>query len=107
MSGPATPAGAVFRSEEHTSELQSPMYLVCRLLLEKKQTVPYETIQIDTAIQHTSHHAKQQCADDQANDGRLVALSENVDFSNLYYFFFLVQGPPRIPLFSPPAAFSE
>src|SRR5437762_5678134 len=25
------------RSEEHTSELQSPMYLVCRLLLEKKQ----------------------------------------------------------------------
>src|SRR5437879_11064466 len=30
----ATPAA---RSEEHTSELQSPMYLVCRLLLEKKK----------------------------------------------------------------------
>src|SRR5437879_7766256 len=28
----------VDRSEEHTSELQSPMYLVCRLLLEKKKT---------------------------------------------------------------------
>src|SRR5437879_4922820 len=27
---------ALVRSEEHTSELQSPMYLVCRLLLEKK-----------------------------------------------------------------------
>src|SRR5437762_7848313 len=27
------------RSEEHTSELQSPMYLVCRLLLEKKKMV--------------------------------------------------------------------
>src|SRR5437763_7268510 len=27
----------VWRSEEHTSELQSPMYLVCRLLLEKKK----------------------------------------------------------------------
>src|SRR6202011_4858793 len=26
-----------WRSEEHTSELQSPMYLVCRLLLEKKR----------------------------------------------------------------------
>src|SRR5437762_11195960 len=26
-----------FRSEEHASELQSPMYLVCRLLLEKKK----------------------------------------------------------------------
>src|SRR3712207_8129993 len=30
------PAGA--RSEEHTSELQSRQYLVCRLLLEKKNT---------------------------------------------------------------------
>src|SRR5208337_3768375 len=31
---------AADRSEEHTSELQSPMYLVCRLLLEKKTTTP-------------------------------------------------------------------
>src|ERR1035437_8149007 len=29
--------GATTRSEEHTSELQSRQYLVCRLLLEKKQ----------------------------------------------------------------------
>src|SRR5437879_10635494 len=29
----------VSRSEEHTSELQSPMYLVCRLLLEKKKKI--------------------------------------------------------------------
>src|SRR5258707_9535221 len=28
------------RSEEHTSELQSRQYLVCRLLLEKKKPVP-------------------------------------------------------------------
>src|SRR5437764_9887524 len=28
---------SLVRSEEHTSELQSPMYLVCRLLLEKKK----------------------------------------------------------------------
>ena len=27
----------LFRSEEHTSELQSRQYLVCRLLLEKKK----------------------------------------------------------------------
>src|SRR5437763_6967336 len=31
------PPGHELRSEEHTSELQSPMYLVCRLLLEKKK----------------------------------------------------------------------
>src|SRR3712207_7265632 len=30
---------AELRSEEHTSELQSRQYLVCRLLLEKKNTV--------------------------------------------------------------------
>src|SRR3712207_8913078 len=31
------------RSEEHTSELQSRQYLVCRLLLEKKQNNKYST----------------------------------------------------------------
>src|SRR5258708_22973277 len=35
---PPRAAGLVFRSEEHTSELQSPDHLVCRLLLEKKKT---------------------------------------------------------------------
>src|SRR5947208_14621115 len=29
------------RSEEHTSELQSPDHLVCRLLLEKKKNIRY------------------------------------------------------------------
>src|SRR5256885_2646211 len=35
------------RSEEHTSELQSPCNLVCRLLLEKKQLVE---VQLDQAV---------------------------------------------------------
>src|SRR3712207_7477696 len=34
----AAPAVLDLRSEEHTSELQSRQYLVCRLLLEKKNT---------------------------------------------------------------------
>src|SRR3712207_8314987 len=34
---PTTDARCVPRSEEHTSELQSRQYLVCRLLLEKKR----------------------------------------------------------------------
>src|SRR3712207_7160924 len=33
---PQSLSGRPFRSEEHTSELQSRQYLVCRLLLEKK-----------------------------------------------------------------------
>src|SRR3712207_7559592 len=35
------------RSEEHTSELQSRQYLVCRLLLEKKKTLVHS---------HTDHY---------------------------------------------------
>src|SRR5258707_7044566 len=38
------PAGISMRSEEHTSELQSRQYLVCRLLLEKKKA----TLMMDT-----------------------------------------------------------
>src|SRR2546422_7097889 len=37
---PAASNPALVRSEEHTSELQSRLHLVCRLLLEKKKTTP-------------------------------------------------------------------
>src|SRR3712207_8356546 len=40
------------RSEEHTSELQSRQYLVCRLLLEKKKRYSYHSIYI--LIEHAS-----------------------------------------------------
>src|SRR5687767_15643007 len=40
------------RSEEHTSELQSLAYLVCRLLLEKKKKKIYKTT---TQNEHTSN----------------------------------------------------
>src|SRR3712207_7279564 len=42
-------ASFLVRSEEHTSELQSRQYLVCRLLLEKKKT-------------HTQKHISHLCA---------------------------------------------
>src|SRR4051794_41507770 len=37
------------RSEEHTSELQSPVHLVCRLLLEKKKKTTKSLIQMTNA----------------------------------------------------------
>src|SRR5690348_18002731 len=40
------------RSEEHTSELQSPVHLVCRLLLEKKKKTPI--LPMNTTIKE--HH---------------------------------------------------
>src|SRR5256885_8564172 len=42
---------AWLRSEEHTSELQSPCNLVCRLLLEKKKKKKQTKINIKTTIQ--------------------------------------------------------
>src|SRR5437764_628822 len=46
-------ARAFVRSEEHTSELQSPMYLVCRLLLEKKKKIKnINNIRIHTTNEH-------------------------------------------------------
>src|SRR5437762_3812609 len=41
------------RSEEHTSELQSPMYLVCRLLLEKKKQVHASLCNMYPALKNT------------------------------------------------------
>src|SRR5438045_4709293 len=41
---------SVFRSEEHTSELQSLRHLVCRLLLEKKKNLSSKR---NRSIQHT------------------------------------------------------
>src|SRR3712207_8474893 len=37
------------RSEEHTSELQSRQYLVCRLLLEKKNYGPYTECPVESS----------------------------------------------------------
>src|SRR5438094_7211587 len=38
------------RSEEHTSELQSPYDLVCRLLLEKKKKIKFIHMQLHTNL---------------------------------------------------------
>src|SRR6266581_8270880 len=55
--GPAPdgPDAAQVRSEEHTSELQSPVHLVCRLLLEKKKNnLDYSSILKKKKITHQS-----------------------------------------------------
>src|SRR2546429_786252 len=50
--------GRPARSEEHTSELQSRLHLVCRLLLEKKKKSKINTIHLSTRKSaHTLHSA--------------------------------------------------
>src|SRR6476620_12268261 len=46
------------RSEEHTSELQSRQYLVCRLLLEKKKKKKYQRIKKKKKHKQTNHDKK-------------------------------------------------
>src|SRR5947209_15270204 len=50
--GMALVAAALVRSEEHTSELQSRQYLVCRLLLEKKKKIKNEMTKCYTKLAH-------------------------------------------------------
>src|SRR5256885_3523233 len=54
------PACVQSRSEEHTSELQSPCNLVCRLLLEKKKKLVHPLLLLrrynHTAIIHSPPH---------------------------------------------------
>src|SRR5256885_3642800 len=53
----AVPPAKTLRSEEHTSELQSPCNLVCRLLLEKKkkQNTPL-AYSLQNPVIHSLHH---------------------------------------------------
>src|SRR5258708_12942381 len=47
-------SGEPNRSEEHTSELQSPDHLVCRLLLEKKKKKKSHIYAYNTSLQQTN-----------------------------------------------------
>src|SRR5579863_10040772 len=75
------------RSEEHTSELQSPVHIVCRLLLEKKK------IEVVNAI--VSGDVSAVC-DALSVDPHLSAIVDPVEF---YLFFLITRPPPRSTLF--------
>src|SRR3712207_7806453 len=50
-----TDTNDVLRSEEHTSELQSRQYLVCRLLLEKKKNIPPTSVLLPLSPHYHAH----------------------------------------------------
>src|SRR2546430_12187328 len=55
---PIPPPPDTWRSEEHTSELQSQSNLVCRLLLEKKKK---QNIRLNTRSKHIQHLHNRTC----------------------------------------------
>src|SRR2546429_238565 len=68
------------RSEEHTSELQSRLHLVCRLLLEKKK--------------HTIA-----CPINRVHCVLVLSHSYSSIFRLLFFFFLMIRRPPRSTLF--------
>src|SRR3989454_8964443 len=52
-----THRGYTARSEEHTSELQSPCNLVCRLLLEKKKKTKRQKYRRSTGARSQTYHS--------------------------------------------------
>src|ERR1041385_975030 len=84
------------RSEEHTSELQSLAYLVCRLLLEKKKIGQRQACVVAAAI---VPQAPQFVTLTETEDKSQVC-RVNAAFRALCFFFFLmIRRPPRSTLF--------
>src|ERR1022692_476260 len=96
------------RSEEHTSELQSPCNLVCRLLLEKKNTRGPDPCCAGGLL-----GPAQSCSVGRwpGPDGSGAVLPNRAvcscrHFPCMCFFFFNGRGPPKIHPFSLPGAFT-
>src|SRR5256885_8070687 len=86
----AAPSG--LRSEEHTSELQSPCNLVCRLLLEKKKNVDFVATAFPLSLLHPPHQSYTPPIDAPLTGPVLNAISELLArqqtlryYSHVYY----------------------
>src|SRR5256885_8880181 len=91
-SGKRPSSAGSMRSEEHTSELQSPCNLVCRLLLEKKKYLLNNTVDISVVIDPSLllvrlvvlHHSAQHSED------YPPLLRHGIAISRRAYFVYLV-----------------
>src|SRR5580698_9292314 len=81
---PRPRTGRARRSEEHTSELQSHVNLVCRLLLETKKSRPFQDWEVGLRWLQKSHGRPPRCLTPR---------------SCSRFFFLLLRPPPRSTLF--------
>src|ERR1022692_2593977 len=92
----------LLRSEEHTSELQSPCNLVCRLLLEKKKKILLFRMRgsegdrgmlsrFQRARYSSSHSGLAVCV--------LCCLASSSASALIFFFFLMIRRPPRSTLF--------
>src|SRR5260364_277896 len=89
------------RSEEHTSELQSPDHLVCRLLLEKKKHRCTVQIIEKSAMKHVTGQLRLSVIIITLNEAH--HLTECIDsiksIASDFFFFLMIRRPPRSTLF--------
>src|SRR6202040_2413009 len=87
------------RSEEHTSELQSPVHLVCRLLLEKKKQVSRWGVPMVPHLfldDPRAQEVKEQC-DASVRSEDLERFAKSLaDFSeNIFFYASAAPDPPH------------
>src|ERR1039457_2455828 len=100
------PRGPVFRpsakrSEEHTSELQSPCNLVCRLLLEKKDKEGERGLELTDGTMACTYVSSQSARVRGRRDGVCQRRAEQRERSRILmvFFFLMIRRPPRSTLF--------
>src|SRR6266850_348365 len=89
------------RSEEHTSELQSPCNLVCRLLLEKKKSIDLVQCSLNKTIhaQSESGPSSEAWTDPDSAVAAVAALTAVAAVRAFSFFFLMIRRPPRSTLF--------
>src|SRR6185295_11416082 len=90
------------RSEEHTSELQSRQYLVCRLLLEKKKIRPLDSLPAGAHSACPENHRTSSsafifCLD--IGTTMIACVVAEIGAEWLVFFFLIIRPPPRSTLF--------
>src|SRR6266581_2763739 len=86
------------RSEEHTSELQSPVHLVCRLLLEKKTHPSGPTSNRRRELADRIHRARRCISFHAFHNPRQNQRVESAQWRSAF-FFLMIRRPPRSTLF--------
>src|SRR6266480_1980160 len=92
-------ASVTARSEEHTSELQSPVNLVCRLLLEKKNANVVVAGAIGDEHEISVVDMAGTIASNTANNISLHSVASTGDQLYKFFFFLMIRRPPRSTLF--------
>src|SRR4029434_3390934 len=88
------------RSEEHTSELQSHLNLVCRLLLEKKKKTTHTHTNTHTHTHtHTHQHTHTHTRHTHSPQTTTAHPHTHTHQKNTHIFFLMIRRPPRSTLF--------